>query len=832
MAIKIPDIISSSGKGKTFDPLKQDSSPTNNADHAEYCIVTEFPTPLEVLNKDPYCGNIGGQLSRVLSTVELPRYNVFHCYAVNTQVPLTKDEPTKLWTQKGFRHLAWGQLQERLITTLQQFQGKVIILMGDTPMRMLLDDPKIDSITTHRGSIYKSDDFPHLAEKIPGKFICLTYSARSSLPRFNPLNQYIIMNDLNKAIDLNKDHSLIEDNSIIWTNPTLAEILHFYLKVMTSTETAFDIEATPEFVTCFSLTTKDEYGAIIGMSIPLMNNAGNLWTPEEEVQIWKGLAVILASPTINLIMQNGMFDCMYMLRVMNIVTDSFTFDTMIAQHICWTDLPKGLDFLTSVYTYHNYYKDEGKLSHLKVIKDWSSYWIYNAKDAIYTHEIKPELEAELEVLEAEKDMTYMMELHKPLMEMEWNGIFTSPLSISREKQKYVKMRAGLQKALFRIVGKEINTNSSKQMIAYFYGICMIKPYINRKTGRPTCDAVALSRIARKKGRGVKEAKIILKMRKYDKLIGTYFEVKTDQDNRLRCHYKITGTVSGRISTEKTWLGTGTNLQNQPTTFKKHLIADPDYLLCEVDLAKAEAHCVAYLSQDVNMMEAFESGVDSHTYNASKIFNIPIKTVSKAQRSMGKKVVHASNYGMGPQTFSDNLAKEDTFMGKGECAALLNAYHVRFPGLRRWHEEINDTIYRTRMLYNMFNRPKRFLGMINPHLLRNAYSYIPQSTVAELLNRGTIKLYDDPRLGRDGYDIDLLTTVHDSDLFKFKIALRDNLIEILLIIQAHMTHTFYHKGRSFTIGLDAKIGRSWGTDMIEIPTFDEENVNAALTKIGV
>ena len=92
--------------------------------------------------------------------------------------------------------------------------------------------------------------------------------------------------------------------------------------------------------------------------------------------------------------------------------------------------------------------------------------------------------------------------------------------------------------------------------------------------------------------------------------------------------------------------------------------------------------------------------------------------------------------------------------------------------------------------------------------------------------------NDLRLGRDGYDIDLLATVHDSDLFMFKISEAHNLLKILLIIQDHMNHTFYHLGRSFTIGLDAKIGHPWGESMVEIKTFTEANVNAALEEVGV
>jgi DNA polymerase-1 len=371
------------------------------------------------------------------------------------------------------------------------------------------------------------------------------------------------------------------------------------------------------------------------------------------------------------------------------------------------------------------------------------------------------------------------------------------------------------------------------MVAYFYGTLGIKPYVNRSTGNATCDAVALSRIARKK-KGNVEAQLIMKIRKYHKLLSTYFNIPLDSDDRLRCSHKITGTVSGRIATEKTFFGTGANLQNQPYAFKKYLMADKGKLLCEVDLAKAEAHVVAYLCQDAHMMEAFISKVDVHTFNASKIFDKPMEQITKAERSLGKRVVHASNYGMGPQTFSDNLAKDHTFLSVSECKNLLVAYSARFPGLHRWHKEIETEVSRTRQLRNLFGRKKRFLGVMNSALFRNAYSFIPPSTVAELLNRGTIKIANDSRfMPGQPFDIDFLTTVHDSDLFQFWINQADHLLEILLAINQHMSHEFIVKGRRFTIGLDAKIGHTWAGDkVVEISEFTQPAIDDALHALGV
>lgn len=836
----IPKIPTTPTKPNGTNLLDIDCPPTNNISTARFAIVGEAPSDVEIREGEPFVGPAGSQLNRIMSACNIPRYQLYLTNCCKTKLP--NNNTAKLWTEKGFRCPEWSTLQDRLIEELSNFEGNVIILVGATAMRMLIDEPKFDKIGKYRGSIFRAEDFPHLADRLAGKFIAITYHPAFTLPYKSPVHFYTMIADFQKFKLVDEDPTIMNTKVELITMPTYNDVMVHYELVKTKQVVAFDIEATPKYTTCFSLAVYDG-DSITSLCVPLMDNKGNYWTAEQEVEIWIGLANILVNPAIGIVCQNGMFDIMFVLRTMNIISDNFYFDTMLAQHIVYTDLPKGLDFLTSTYTYFPYYKDEGKQSHLAAIKDWKSYWIYNAKDSAYLLPIMDALKTELEDLGAMESLTYSMNLHKPLMEMEFNGILTDRVGIERYRNKLQRQIKAQMHGLHKIAGEELNINSSKQMIAYFYGKLMIKPYINRKSKRATCDAVALSRIARKNVKGSIEAKIIIDIRQKFKLLSTYFNINVDEDNKLRCAHNIAGTVSGRISTESTFFGTGANLQNQPYIYKKYLIPDKDHILCEVDLAKAEAHVVAYLTQDANMIAAFESGVDVHSFNASKIFGVSIEEVieeartkkvdqKKTKRYLGKKVVHASNYNMGPQTFSDNLAKENVFMPQKECKQLLDAYSARFPGLHRWHKLIEEEVQRTRILYNLFGRPKRFLGLMNAALYRNAYSYKPQSTVAELLNRGSIKIANDPRLGQDGYDIDLMTTVHDSDVFQFHKKYASELLNILLIIKDHMTHTFTYKGKSFTIGLDAKIGYQWAGRTAEISDFTQENVDKALETIGV
>ena len=841
MSILIPKNITTTA---SFDPLNIDCPPTDNIATADYIMVGDFPNNVEVMEKEPFVGPAGNQLKRICSACQLPMYQIYLTLGCKSLLP--KNNVNKLWTAKGYRHPKWGELQKGLIDELASCKAKTIILLGETAMHLLLDTPRINSITKYRGSIYLAEEFPHLAESLAGKTICLSYHPSFTQARNSPVSLYTMIFDVNKFIKVTNDPELLNQQPVLYTKPLFDQVLAFFKTCSTKPYLGFDIECTPKYITCFSLAYEEE-GIVYSMCIPLMDNSGNYWTINEEIVIWILLAEILGSKDVGLICQNGMFDVMFVLRTMNIISDNFFFDTMLAQHIVYTDLPKGLGFLTSVYTYFPYYKDEGKQSHLSVIKDWGMYWNYNAKDSAYLIPIMKALQEELEDFEATDAMTYTMELHKPLMEMEFNGILTNRSGIIKAKRDFEQKLVDLTAELKLLTKIDLNTNSSKQMIAYFYGLCMIKPYVQRKgkyKGNPTCDATALSRIARKKVKGSEEAKIIMEMRTIGKLISTYFCINVDSDSKLRCSHKIAGSAYGRIAAEHTFFGTGANLQNQPYEYKKYLIPDPGYILCEVDLAKAEAHVVAYLTQDANMIEAFTSGIDVHSFNASKIFSKSIEEVideahknkedqKKTMRYMGKKVVHASNYNMGPQTFSDQLAKEGIFKSMSDCKRLLLNYTSRFPGLHRWHKSIEEEVQNSRVLHNLYGRPIRFLGLMNSQLYRSAYSAKPQSTVAELLNKGSIKICNDSRLDRNHYDIDLETTVHDSDVFQFKIAVAPNLLDILLIMQDHLNHTFTHLGKSFTIGLDAKIGFQWaGAKTAEIAKFDKQSVEEALQKIGV
>lgn len=789
--------------------------------YARFTLVGEAPGGTEMSEKKPFCGPAGNVLNRILNVLGIPRHQLYITNVCKTKLPGNDSKKLKP---------VWEELRHKLIQELSQVSSEYIVLLGETAMKAVIGDSRFDSVTKFQGSVYEASDFQHLAEPLKGKKLMVTFHPASALPSAKPTNFYVIMHDFQKLLDLEANPELLADRNITHIEPSFPHAMEFLSEVAASSETAFDIEATPSLVTCFGFTLTPHEA----MCIPMMTNTGSYWSPEQELEIWKLTAQILESSSVGLIGQNLMFDMMFMLRTMRIKSENLAFDTMLARHLAWADLSKGLDAIVSCYTYYPYYKDEGKQTHLKLIKDWPQHWAYNAKDCLYTHQVVDPLKKELQDFGAIDTYNHLLQLHKPLMEMEFRGIRVDLEGMTKMRDKLYRKSHALNHGLKKIAGKPLNHRSAPQMKKYFYEDLNLKPYINRKTGKPTLDDMALKRISRAGKKGSVEARLIRNIRKTDKLLSSYFEVSLDADSRLRCGYKISGTSTGRLSSSATFFGTGTNLQNQPKLFKKYLTPDPGHLLIEIDLSQAEARVVAYVSGDANMIQSFESGIDCHSYNACQIFSREMPEFlealqrgdsrAKEQRNLAKRIVHASNYDMGYKTFALQIEEPEN-----RAKSLLEAYHRRFPGLKAWHRQIDQQIHRNRTLHNLHGRPKRFLGNLDHNLAKAAYAYIPQSTVAEQLNRGLVRLYEDPELNK--FDFHFLATVHDSVLLQFKETDTTSVASFLSRANELLDIPLHASGREFRIPCDAKISFSNWKDMIELKSFSHAEISNALEKLN-
>ena len=244
--------------------------------------------------------------------------------------------------------------------------------------------------------------------------------------------------------------------------------------------------------------------------------------------------------------------------------------------------------------------------------------------------------------------------------------------------------------------------------------------------------------------------------------------------RHSCHWKLSGTETFRLSSTKIFNRWGTNMQNPSKDICRVYIADPGKVLVQADQSGAEARVVAYLCDPGNFRDLFIYGIKPHVYVALHVFadtwadrcpdvlignftRSPIKDIknltgwkhldslikssdnwpaSKRYYFIAKMICHASNYGMQAREFQLNVLQKSE--GKialtlQQCEKFLSTYHCLFPEIHRWHREVESLLRRTRCLRNLFGYPRTFYGAFTPDLLKQAYAFIPQSTVGTITN---------------------------------------------------------------------------------------------------
>jgi len=159
------------------------------------------------------------------------------------------------------------------------------------------------------------------------------------------------------------------------------------------------------------------------------------------------------------------------------------------------------------------------------------------------------------------------------MYMQTNGLNVDKVGLDKKRIEIGDELIIKQAELDEVADYPFNVASPKQCTEYFYNHKGIKPYINRKTGRPTCDDKAMSRIIRRYG--LKEARVVQEIRSLAKLKSTYLDIELDKQGRISCAYNPRGTNTGRLSSSQTIFNTGMNLQNLDPRFKSFIVVDKE-----------------------------------------------------------------------------------------------------------------------------------------------------------------------------------------------------------------------------------------------------------------
>ena len=769
--------------------------PAGLPDACSFVCVSGSPGREEVARNEPMVGKSGRMFTELLNKSGIAKSD---CYI--TKVIKTAEQPPKYFythtPKKGVTETPEFQAYLKLLQNELMPTKGIILAIGNLALYALTGRW---GIYKWRGSILRSNLIPNrLVIPIIHPETLVRHWDSSSNKYVQPMfkNALLIRNDLTRAASLHAGTLLVREYKLT-IKPTFADCMSFLAQCrdagLSGITVDYDIEVKNMQVSCISFALNDR-----AISIPFIDSKGDYFTLPQEAELWLKIAEILEHPSIRVRGQNITFDAHFNLRRYGINACNFD-DTMIAQRILMPEYPIGLDFITSIWTTHPYYKAEGK----KYFEggNWPRLWRYNATDSLICAEAHPKQMIDMERQGNMVTYERQRRLIEPLVFMMEKGIRVDTMGMRKAYKTMQDEVAVLRDELDAVAGIPLNPNSPKQLIAHLYGTLGHKAY-KKRGGGVTTDDTAMVRLAIK---GVKEAKIIQDIRGKRKAASTYLDInKIDADGYCRCSYNPVGTLFGRLSSSENIFGTGMNFQNIPHNLQELFLPDPDHVYYSFDLAQAENRIVAYLGSITPMIDAFEAKKDLHKLTASLIYDRPVDEITKEERQLGKRANHGLNYDFGYKSFALMY-----MISERQAKFIVDSYHRIYPGVRNgYHTYVRKCLSANRTLTNLMGRRTLLLDEWNDSLFKKAYSCIPQGSVGDIINeRGVEFIYYNQK---EFKDVALLNQVHDSLGFQIPLRLPWKVhARILLAIKDSIEIPLHFQGRSFVIPADLTYGYSWG-----------------------
>ena len=215
-----------------------------------------------------------------------------------------------------------------------------------------------------------------------------------------------------------------------------------------------------------------------------------------------------------------------------------------------------------------------------------------------------------------------------------------------------------------------------------------------------------------------------------KLLSTYIEAIPNhiakKDGKLHANFNQYGAKTGRFSSSDP------NLQNIPSKTKKlsdgtvidaghdirqMFIAGEGNVIIGGDFSQQEPRCLAHMSQDENMINAYLHGKDLYATIASKLYNKPyeeckefrpdgtVNPEGKQRRSSVKPILLGIMYGRGVNSIAEqmNITKE-------EAQQVINDFYKQFPKVKEFVEFAQENARTYGFVETAWGRKRRLPNM--------------------------------------------------------------------------------------------------------------------------
>jgi len=355
-----------------------------------------------------------------------------------------------------------------------------------------------------------------------------------------------------------------------------------------------------------------------------------------------------------------------------------------------------------------------------------------------------------------------------LARMEETGVRID-LKVLRDLSDDCAKRIGdLEKEIYAIAGEPFNINSPKQLSHILFEKLKLPVVKKIKTGFSTNEEV-LNKLASRHALPA----TILEYRQLVKLKSTYIDalpelaVASDEGEKrdiIHASFNQTVAETGRLSSSNP------NLQNIPIRTemgrqirRAFIPLAKGHVLVSADYSQIELRILAHLSQDENLMRAFEADEDIHAFTAGLMFDCPVEKVTPEMRNSAKRVNFGIVYGMS----AFGLAK-DLGISNPQAQDFIDRYFLRYPKVKIFMEQAIAQCREKGYAVTLMNRRRDIPEIVSPNAgirqfaERQAINTPLQGSAADLMKLAMVNVQQ--RLDEAQLKSRMIITVHDEIVF--------------------------------------------------------------------
>jgi len=481
------------------------------------------------------------------------------------------------------------------------------------------------------------------------------------------------------------------------------------------------------------------------------------------------LKPVLESSEYKKIGQNIKYDYI-VFRNYEIDMKGIDFDTMLASYVMNPEKRQhNLDSLALEHLDHNmiHFKDlvskkTGKKTFAEVDIETAS--TYSCEDADITLQLKERFDPQIEKKGFEKLYRKLeLPLIEVLAEMEITGIKID-FGIFRELKTDITSKSEiLEKQIYETAGLTFNINSPQQLADVLFNNLNLPVIRKSKTG-PSTDFKVLKQLSSMHP----VPDMILEYRSHSKILSTYINalpgLAHPQTRRIHTSFNQTVTATGRLSSSDP------NMQNIPIRtpdgrkIRRGFIPETGCKFISADYSQIELRILAHITQDKELIDAYNNGLDVHARTASALFGVPEDQVTSQMRDNAKTVNFGIIYGMSAFRLNNELG-----VPMQEAQRYVDEYFKKYAGVSQYIEITKEFARKHGYVETLMGR-RRYTPEINSKNYniregagREAVNTTIQGTAADLIKVAMLNIYK--KLKAENKANRMLLQVHDELLFE-------------------------------------------------------------------